>query len=681
MSNEEKVTEKFAPLFQPFHIGSVEIKNRFLMGPMGMPWTNDPETGAFTDEAIAFYAERAKGGFGAIVSGVQLVDTKVDPIIRRGPLQNPAEYIRKGKELNKAVNAYGTKMFLELGFGVGRNYPTFKAPSASPAYQYPTIISGVLTRKEIASKRDQIIEAAVDAKEAGYAGIDIHTLHWGYLLDQFVLSITNHRTDEYGGSLENRLRLLRETVDGIHYECGNDYPVIVGLGVKSYIKALNKPSLFGEDEAGRTVEESIEIAKMLEKMGIAAILCDTGLYDSFYYACPPSYMPKGHALGLYQQIKGAVKNIPIIARSRMGDPELDLEALQEGQADAIMLARPSLADAEFPNKVAAGQIEKIRPCIGCNMGCIGRCLETGEHESCAMNPKACFEYAHPEKKSSAPKKIAVVGGGVAGMQACLTAVECGHSAELFEMTDHLGGELNAAGAHKDKVDIHHARDWFIRELEDKHIPVHLNTQFTVGKAMAGGFDLVIMATGASAVMPASIKGINKAMSAVDLLENNRPVGENIIVVGGGMVGCETAVDLAKKGKKVTLVEQMNEVLSSEFVPQQHKGMLKDMIEYYGVKVYADYKLVEVTDDGAVIEVSRKMFKLGSKGIESSMHAGEQIVLKADNVVISVGLRPNVNIAAELEAKGIRVISIGSAKKAGNVLDSTHDAFETVYALD
>lgn len=686
MSNETVKTgipctdAKYAPLFKPFYIGNVEIKNRFLMGPMGMAWHNDSETGAYTDEAIAYFTERAKGGFGAILTGVQLVDLKVDPPMAKGPLYNKPEYIRKGREMTQAVHEYGTKMFLEIGFGVGRNYPTFKSPSANPAFNYPNMISGVLTKKEIGLKRDQIIESAVVAKEAGFDGTDVHTLHWGYLLDQFVLSITNRRTDEYGGSLENRLRLLRESVEGIHRECGCDFPVTVGLGVKSFIKALNKASLFGEDEAGRTVEESVEIAKMLEEMGIAAILCDTGVYDSFYYACPPSYMPKGHALDLYKPVRDAVKNIPIIARSRLGDPDLDLAALENGQADAIMMSRPSLADPEFPNKVASGNADRIRPCIGCNMGCISRTTETQEHESCAVNPRACYELSHPAKKSASPKKIAVVGGGVAGMQACLTAVECGHTPELFEITDHLGGELNAAGAHEDKVDIHHARDWYIRELKEQNVPVHLNTEFTSALCEEGKYDLVLMATGASSIMPASIRGIDKAISAVELLENGIDPGENVVVVGGGMVGCETAVDLAKKGKKVSLVEQLPAILSSEFVPQQHKMMLKDMIEYYGVKTYEGYKLTEVTDDGAVIEGARKMFTLGAKGVASCINEGDRIELKADSVVVSIGLKPNPNITAELEAKGIRVINVGSAKKAGNVIDSTHDAYETVYAL-
>lgn len=354
-------------------IGSITVRNRFIMGPMDMSWQKD-DVGAFKEEAIPYFVERAKGGFGTIITGANLVDEDVDPILtqmsgkRVFPLFKD-RFLETAKKLTAAVGEYDTKMFLEIGFGIGRNYPMIKAPSASPAFKYPNMLSTPLTRKEIRMKRDAIIEAAAIAQEGGFAGVDLHSLHWGYLLDQFVLSITNQRTDEYGGSLENRLRLVRESVEGIHRECGNDFPVIVGLGVKSFIKALNKASLFGEDEAGRTIEESVEIVKQLEQMGIAAIMTDLGVYDSFYYACPPSYMPKGHGLEYYKPIKEAV-NIPVLARSRMGSAEVCISALENGQADGVVLARPALADPEFPNKIASGNADAIRPCIGCNMGCM-----------------------------------------------------------------------------------------------------------------------------------------------------------------------------------------------------------------------------------------------------------------------------------------------------------------------
>ena len=652
-------------LLTPFKIGKESIKNRFVMGPMGGAKFFDYR-GGYTDEGIEFYTERAKGGFGLIMTGCMMVDIavdKFDPNSGQSPLFAPATFMDTANTLNERCSAYGTKVFAELTLGAGRNYPMQYAPSAVEVYNYPQFKGLELTVDQIHTKRDQIIKAAALMKKSGFSGVDIHALHWGYMLDQFTMSITNKREDEYGGSFENRMRLVAEIVGGIKQVCGADYPVTIGMSCKSFIKALNKASLTGEEEAGRTLEEAIRIAQTLEKMGVDAIMTDTGVYDSFYYACPPCYMPKGHGLKYYSEVKKNV-SIPVMGRSRMGDAQLAADAINNGQIDAVVLARPSLADPYFPRKVEMGIPEKIKPCIGCNMGCIGPLLEKGLGAQCAVNPRAFKELTTRPKKSIAPRKIAVIGGGIGGMEAALTAAECGHKAEIFEKSGALGGELNAAGAHSFKSEIHDLRDWYITELKEKDVPVHLNTEVTADEVKSKGFDTVILATGASPVMPSSIAGIEKAISAVELLEGKKSVGDSVVIVGGGMVGCESAVDLAVEGKKVTLVEALPQVLSAEFVPQQHKGMLKDMLEYEHVDVITGHKLVAVTDEGAVIEAN-----------------GEQKTIKADSVVLSIGLRPNKSLAGDFRGKNISVYEIGSAKKAGNIITAVHEAFEVVYNFD
>lgn len=660
------MSEKTNILLTPFQIGRETIKNRMVMGPMAVSQLFD-SYGAFNDEGIEFYTERAKGGFGLIYTGCMVSDVTVDafdPKTINSPLYAPARFINRASRLNERCNAYGAKVIAELTAGGGRNYPMQKAPSAVECYAYPMYKGIELTVDEIHQKRDQMIKAAAVCQKAGFAGVDIHSLHWGYLLDEFVLSITNKREDEYGGCLENRMRLIREMIGGIKQVCGSDYPVTVGLHVKSFIKALNKASLTGEEEAGRTVEEAVEIAKMLESYGVDAILTDVGIYDSFYYACPPSYMPKGHGLPYYEQVKKNV-NIPILGRSRMGDPVLAAEAVEKGQIDAVVLSRPSLADAYFPRKVEMGVEEKIRPCIGCNMGCIGPLLQKGTAVSCAVNPRAFNELTTRPKKTVWPRNIAVIGGGAAGMQAALTAAECGHKVELFEKTGVLGGEMNAAGAHSFKVEIHQLRDWYIRELREHEVPVHMNCEISADEVKAKGFDTVILATGASALMPASIEGIDKAVSAVDLLEGKKAAGDTVVVVGGGMVGCETAVDLAKSGKKVTVVEALNDILSAEFVPQQHKLMLKDLFEYHDIAALTGKKLVAVTGEGAVVEDAE----------------GKRETVPADTVVMSIGLRPNKSLAPDYYGKNIAVYQIGSAQTAGNIITAVHEGFEVVYNMD
>lgn len=655
--------EKIKKLFTPFNIGSETIKNRFVVGPMGMGHFVDAD-GTFSDSGIDYYVERARGGWGLIYTGVQLVDNVVEP--RSGvPLTNTMKYRQRALLMNEKANAYGAKIFAELGYGVGRNYPGAKAPSAVEVFGYPQFKGIELTKDEIAKKVEIMVKSAALMQNSGFAGVDIHTLHWGYLLDEFVLAITNHREDEYGGSLDNRLRMVKETIDGIRQVCGPKFPVTIGLGVKSYIKALNKASLTGEEEAGRTLEEAIEIAKKLEEMGFDAIMTDTGIYDSFYYACPPIYMPKGHAVDLYAKVKDVV-NIPVMARSKMGDIELCADTIAAGKADAVVMARPSLADPYIPRKVECGCSGKIRPCIGCNIGCIGSISDTYKITTCAVNPRVGKELDTRPKKALKPRRIAVVGGGPAGMEAAREAAECGHYVEIFEKGSALGGELFTAGAHDFKPEIYDLKDWYIRELEEKQVPVHLNTEFTAETLDGKDFDTVILAVGASPVVPKSIRGADKAVTAVDHLAEGTETGQNVVVVGAGVIGCETAVDLAMHGKSVTLVDMTDDILMGEFIPMQQKMMLRDMVEHYGVKKCMANMLTEVKDDGVAVE-------------NKNDHVVSEV--PADTVILAMGMRSNPSMRQSLIGKGVDIYEIGSGRKNGNIINAIHDAFEVVYNFE
>ena len=335
----------------PFRIGKLTIPNRFCMAPVGGGQHHMPG-GGLKDTTIQYLAERARGGFGLIFTGAIAADAKVDPYTGVGPaiLQNPDAFLFTASELNERVGAYGTVLFAQITMGLGRNYPDLPAPSPVPVYGHPSLKSPELTRDQIRSKIDSVVKSAVIAKKAGFSGVEVHSIHWGYLLDQFALSMMNHRTDEYGGSLENRLRAAREIVEGIKAECGNDYPVSMRLGLKTYVRGFGRASLSGEQEAGRTLEEGVEIAKLLASYGYDCLNVDTGIYDSFYYACPPMYMPKGFVTELAAKAKEAV-DIPVLAGGRMNDPDIAAAAVAGGKIDAVVMGRQALADPDYPNKI------------------------------------------------------------------------------------------------------------------------------------------------------------------------------------------------------------------------------------------------------------------------------------------------------------------------------------------
>ena len=345
------MTFPYAPLLQPLQIGKLTIKNRFCVGPLTLPSLHGP-FGEFSENGLAYFEERAKGGFGLIFTGAFHPDTLVDPVHpldSKQPLKAPKSFQRSAVELLERLDAYGAKMMPQVSMGYGRNALGCFCPSEIPYYHDPARIAPALTKDQIKQKIDQMIATAVLLKQCGFPGIEVHAMHWGYLLDQFAMTFMNHRTDEYGGALENRLRCAREILDGVKAACGSDFVVSMRLALKSYIKGYNHPSLHGEDEVGRTLEEGLEIAKRLEAYGYDCLSVDFGQYDSFYYAAPPCYMEKGRVLPLAKAAKEAVK-IPILCGGRMNDPDLAAQAVAEarhwfrpeliGRLDELIVFRP-----------------------------------------------------------------------------------------------------------------------------------------------------------------------------------------------------------------------------------------------------------------------------------------------------------------------------------------------------
>lgn len=651
--------QRYIHLGKPLQIGKLTVKNRFCMAPIGGGQHHLPG-GGLKDETIQYLVERAKGGFGLIVTGAIAADCTVDPYTGIGPaiLQNPDAFKMTASELNERAGAYGTKIFAQITMGLGRNYPNLPAPSSVHVYRHPGEVSPELTRDQIKSKIESMVKAAKIAKDSGFAGIEVHSIHWGYLLDQFALSMMNHRTDEYGGSLENRLRAAREILEGIKQECGGDYPVSMRLGLKTFVKDFEKATLTGEEEAGRTIEEGVEIAKLLESYGYDCLNVDTGIYDSFYYACPPMYMPKGYAVELAAKAKAAV-SIPILLGGRMNDPDIGEAAIRDEKIDAVVLGRPALADPEYPNKVLTGHTEKIRPCIACNQGCITR-LQRGKQPTCAVNPTAMREIRFALKPCVRPKKVVIVGGGAAGMEAARTAALRGHQVTLIEKNAKLGGCMIQAGSHSFKKEVADLNRWYQQELKGLSVDIHTGTEATPDMVKSLEADVVILSTGYVPVMP-KVPGIENPMAieCMDAYAHPEKIGQNVVVVGGGLVGCEMALGYAMEGKQVTAVEALDTLMTAgeEAPPIPNGQMIPDLFDHCGVKVLTRHKLTAV-GDGTVTLASEE---------------GEKTIL-ADTAVIAVGFRPAPSMAAELMDSGAVVYEI-TGQNIGTILRAIWSGYE------
>ena len=659
------MSTRYPALSSPFNIGKVTVKNRFVMAPLTTGSYLDQATGAFSKEGIEYFVRRAEGGMGLLQSGALTTDTKVDHDSGLGTsfMTNPYAFMVSSDAILRRIEAYDAKMFIQLTVGLGRNSLGAYGPSENPYFADPTKKTPALTTDQVKLKIEQEIAAAQVVKQAGYHGVEIHAIHWGYLLDQFASSLTNRREDEYGGALENRLKFATDIVRGIKETCGEDFPVMIRLGLKSYAKGFNQGSIDGEGERYRTLEEGIRICQLLESAGYDALDVDTGVYDSFYYACPPMYVKRGYMVELAEKAKAAVK-IPVVVGSRMGDIDSDEKAIEAGKFDAVAIGRPMLADPDLPKKVVVGTPERIRPCIACNEGCLKR-LFMGLPSGCAVNPEVGRDADYRLTAAPVIKRVVVIGGGVAGMEAARTCALRGHEVVLFEKSDRLGGHLISGGAHEFKAEVRELNEWYQNELDELCVDVRLGEEAEPDVVLALRPDVVILANGSSAVQ-LQIPGADgpKALGCIDALLDESKVGQRAVVVGGGLVGCELALDLINKGRDVTIVEALPKILSGgSEVPLPNAMYLNDFFAAHKTSILTDTKIKAVTDEGAVVE--------GADGEKT---------LPADTVIMAVGFKPNPSLAGDYVGKGCEVYRIGDERKVGNILTAVWDAYEVAHNI-
>lgn len=657
---------KYSKLFTPIKIGSVTIKNRFAMAPMGPLGLADP-IGGWNQRGIDYYVERAKGGTGLIITGVTFFDQvveKQDPSTVPNPLYKPVNFVKTSREMTERIHAYGSKVFLQLSGGFGRvTIPTNVgdiapiAPSAIP-HRWLDKTCRAITVDEIHAIVKQFGEAAFHAKRAGFDGVQIHAVHEGYLIDQFAISMFNKRTDEYGGSLENRLRFAKEIVEEIKKTCGDDFPVTLRFSVKSMIKDWRVGALPGEDfeEKGRDTEEGLKAAQLLESYGYDALDTDVGTYDAWWWNHPPMYQKKGLYREYCKKVKEVV-NIPVFCAGRMDNPDIALEAIEKGECDVIDLGRPLLADPDYCNKLRCGNLKQIRPCISCQEGCMGR-VASYSLINCAVNPQAARERVNAYEPILKKKRVLIVGGGVAGCEAARVLAIRGHEPVVYEKGSRLGGNLIPGGAPDFKEDDIALAVWYTNELKRLGVHVHLNTQLNEEEIKTMDYDTVILATGSKPKV-FSLGDDDHTYTAEQVLLKQKDPGKKTVIVGGGLVGCETALWLAQNGIHVTIVEALDKVMAVNGpLCAANKEMLEALLPFNGVEIITSAKVTEFTNGEVKLDT-----KDGSKTIA------------CDSVILSVGYSEENTLYNNLQFDIPDLYLLGDAKKVSNIMYAIWDAFE------
>lgn len=633
------------------------------MGPLGLADAN----GGWNQRGIDYYVERAKGGTGLIITGVTFFDQvveKQDPTTVPNPLYKPVNFVKTSREMTERIHAYGSKIFLQLSGGFGRvTIPTNVgdippiAPSAIP-HRWLDKTCRAITVDEIHAIVKQFGEAAFHAKRAGFDGVQIHAVHEGYLIDQFAISMFNQRTDEYGGSLENRLRFAKEIVEEIKKTCGDDFPVTLRFSVKSMIKDWRVGALPGEDfeEKGRDTEEGLKAAKLLESYGYDALDTDVGTYDAWWWNHPPMYQKKGLYREYCKMVKEVV-DIPVFCAGRMDNPDMALEAIENGECDVIDLGRPLLADPDYCNKLRCGKITQIRPCISCHEGCMGR-VASYSLLNCAVNPQAARERVNAYEPILKKKKVLIVGGGVAGCEAARVLAIRGHQPVVYEKGSRLGGNLIPGGAPDFKEDDIALADWYTNELNRLGVHVHLNTELNEEEIKAMDYDTVILATGSKPKV-FSLGDDSHTYTAEQVLLKQKDAGKKTVVVGGGLVGCETALWLAQNGIHVTIVEALDKVMAVNGpLCAANKEMLEALLPFNGVEIITGAKITEFANGEVKVDT-----KEGSKTIMS------------DSVILSVGYKEENTLYNNLQFDIPDLYLLGDAKKVSNIMYAIWDAFE------
>ena len=680
---------KYEALFTPWKVGNVEVKNRIVQCSMGgtslFGWM---EPSHLDKEAAYFLLNRAQDGVGLILPGMQCIK---DAIGGRWLYQNEKMF----KDLKKYMEEFhktGAKLFIQLAAGMGRSMAITKpmilllqhpvlgklaspvadldyitaSASATPNRWYDEVKSRPMTIKEIHDQVEAFAKTSKLLKEAGVDGVEIHAVHEGYLLDQFTISNMNYRTDEYGGSFENRYRFPVEIVQAIKRECGSDFPVSLRYSVVSKTKDWGKGAMpYEEDfkEFGRDMDESEKAVKYLEDAGYDMFNCDNGTYDAWYWAHPPQYMPDNCNLSYVEHIKNYTSK-PVVCAGRM-DPVKAAEEIAAGKLDAVAIARQNLVDHEWIHKILEGREDEIKPCIRCHNGCFNMAKFAGtpniQHlgdslhlARCALNPTTMQHNKYKIVPTKSPKKVAIIGGGIGGMECALVLKQRGHIPTLFEKSGELGGLFLTASAMTFKENDKELIRWYRREIEKSGIEVHLNTEVN-DLGTLRGYDDIIVATGSVPRTMPGIKGFEKTLTFTQILKEKHELGDKVLFIGGGQSSCEAAYDLLLNyGKHPIIVEYANDLVAAQATCLANTSYLRDAMEYHKVPVYLQSTITEITDKGCTVK---------------NVQTGETFFVECDSVVNGIGFVPTPvgGKTASRKVKGRETIHrVGDCVAIGNL---------------